>query len=207
MNMNKRRSDIHSCRAHWGGTVRVDFMIWLEDGTLIDSSVYKTPLIFTVGTHSVIEGIERLVIGMSVGESRTEKLPAGSAFGPYRPELSCRVARSWFQAQAVEPQIDLGLDVRKMDGSLIHMIVTGLDRDYVTLDANHRFAGQDLLVQLDLLEILDQAESGIDVTPIRRPDETGESYDGIWATNRGLGPLAAVQMEKQPPMVAPRQKA
>ncbi len=161
--MNKQRTDFthvteddgHSCRAHWGDTVRVDFMSWLEDGTLIDSSVYKTPLIFTVGTHSVIEGIERLVIGMSIGESRTEKLPAGSAFGPYRPELSCRVSRSWFRSQAVKLQIGLGLDVRKMDGSLRHMIVTGLDRDYVTLDANHRLAGESIMIQLDLLEILD----------------------------------------------------
>lgn len=173
MSMNKQRTnlpyvteeDVHGCRAHWGDTVRVDFMVWLEDGTLIDSSVCKTPLIFTVGTQSVIEGIERLVIGMSVGESRTEKLSAGSAFGPYRPERSCRMSHSWFQAQAIELPIGLGLDVRKMDGSLIHMIVTGLDRDYVAHDANHRLAGENLLVQLDLLEILDQTGSGLCVTP------------------------------------------
>jgi peptidylprolyl isomerase len=173
MNINKKRTglpyvtgrDGHSCGVHWGDTVRIDFMVWLEDGTLIDSSVYSTPLIFTVGMHSVMQGIERLVIGMSIGESRTEKLPADSAFGPYRPELSYRVSRSWFQAQAVEPQIGLGLDVRKVDRTLMHMIVTGLDRDHVTLDANHRLAGKDLLVQLDLLEILDHTGSGLCVTP------------------------------------------
>jgi len=173
MNTNKQRTDSPdvteidgpSCRVHWGDTVRIDFMVWLEDGTLIDSTVSSAPMIFTVGTHSVIQGIERLVIGMRVGESRTEKLPADSAFGPYRPELSCRVSRGWFQAQAVQPQIGLGLDVRTMDGSLVHMIVTGLDRNRVTLDANHRLAGKDLLVQLDLLEILDQTGSGLCVMP------------------------------------------
>lgn len=173
MNTNKQRTDSSdvteidgpSCRVHWGDTIRIDFMVWLEDGTLIDSTVSSAPMIFTVGTHSVIQGIERLVIGMRVGESRTEKLPADSAFGPYRPELSCRVSRSWFHTQGVEPKIGLALDVRKVDGTLMHMTIAGLDQDHVTLNANHPLAGQNLLVQLDLLEILDQTGSGRCVTP------------------------------------------
>lgn len=172
MNVNKKTEfsfvaidDGRGRRVRWGDTVRIDFMAWLEDGILIDSSVYGEPPTFTVGTHSVMPGIERLVIGMSVGESRTEKLSPDAAFGLYRPELSRRVSRSWFRAQAVEPQVGLGLDVRMTDGTLTHMIVTGLNGDQVTLDGNHRFAGRDLLVQLDLLEILDQAGSSLCATP------------------------------------------
>jgi FKBP-type peptidyl-prolyl cis-trans isomerase 2 len=44
------------------------------------------------------------------------------------------------------------------------MIVTQLDDDHVTLDANHRLAGKHLLVQLDLLEILDQAGPSMQAT-------------------------------------------
>jgi FKBP-type peptidyl-prolyl cis-trans isomerase 2 len=36
------------------------------------------------------------------------------------------------------------------------MFITGVDGDRVKLDANHRLAGRNLMVQLDLLEILDQ---------------------------------------------------
>jgi len=147
-----------------GDTVRVAFMAWLEDGTLIDSSIGGKPPTFTVGDHSVMQGIERLVIGMRVGESKTEKIHPNSAFGPYSPELSCQVSRRWFQAQNIQSQVGLGLDVRKTDGTLVHMIITQVDDDHVTLDANHRLAGKDLLVQLDLLEILDQAGSSTQVT-------------------------------------------
>lgn len=171
--MNGHRADfpdISVCdpqirRVRWGDTVRVAFMAWLEDGTLIDSSICSEPPTFTAGAHAVMQGIERLVIGMSVGESKTEKIPPDSAFGLYRPELSCQVSRSWLQAQKIEPQVGLGLEVRKTDGTLVPMIITGLKRDHVTLDGNHPLADKDLLVQLDLLEILDHAESGMHATP------------------------------------------
>lgn len=150
----------HAHPVRWGDTVRIDFMAWLEDGSLIDSSIYRKPLIFTTGTHSVLRGLEILVIGMRVGESKTEKVTPESAFGPYRPELSCQVSRRWLLAQEVEPLIGLGLDVRKTDGTQADMIITNLDGDHVTLDANHRLAGKHLMVQLDLLDILNQARCG-----------------------------------------------
>lgn len=153
-------------RALWGNTVRVDFMAWLEDGTLIDSSIYSTPLIFTIGAHSVIQGIEKLVSGMTVGESRTERVPAALTFGPYRPELSCQVSSNWLEAQGVEPQVGLRLEVRsKMDDTLVDMTITGLDGNRVTLNANHRLAGKNLMVQVDLLEILGQADLGMQTVP------------------------------------------
>jgi len=57
------------------------------------------PLIFTTGTQSIMQGVEILVIGMSVGESKTEKIPPDSIYGPYHPELACEVSRSWLRAQ------------------------------------------------------------------------------------------------------------
>lgn len=152
-------------RVRWGDTVRIGFMAGLEDGTLVDSSIYSEPLIFTTGSQSIMEGIEMLVIGMSVGESKTEKITPDSAFGPYCPELSCEVSLSWLRAQGVVPLVGLGLEVRKTNGTLVHLLITGLDGDRVTLDANHRLAGKNLMVQLDLLDILGHAWSGLYSTP------------------------------------------
>ncbi len=162
---NAPQGDHQTRRVRWGDTVRIGFMAWLEDGTLVDSSIYSEPLIFTTGTQSIMQGVEILVIGMSVGESKTEKIPPDSAFGPYCPELSCEVSLSWLRAQDVVPLVGLGLEVRKTDGTLVHMLITGLDGDRVTLDANHRLAGKNLMVQLDLLDILDHAWSGLCNTP------------------------------------------
>jgi len=179
--MSRKRTDFPEVPVHdpqvrrvrQGETVRVDFMAWLEDGTLIDSSIYNAPPTFPAWTQSLKRIIERLAIGMSVGESKTEMIAPDSAFGPYHPELSCQVNRSWFHDQKIEPQVGLGLEVRKTDGTLIPMIVTGLTHDHVTLDANHPLAGKDLLVQLDLLEILDRAGSGVHATPSPKMQRTG----------------------------------
>lgn len=153
-------------RARWGDQVRIDFMAWLEDGTLIDSSIYTETLTFIAGSQSVMQGLEKLVVGMRVGESKTEKILPEQGFGPYHPELSCQVSRSWLLAQDVEPSLGLGLEVRKTDGTLAQVIITALEGDYVTLDGNHRLAGKNLMVQLDLLEILDQAGLGMRDTPV-----------------------------------------
>ncbi len=148
---------VQNRRVQLGDQVRVDFMAWLEDGTLFDSSVASEPLVFIAGTGAVIPGVTRLVIGMTVGESRTERISPEMAFGPYNPELSCRVTRSWLQAQDVVPMVGLGLEIRKKDHALVRMIITDLDGDRVTLDANHWLAGKSIMVQLDLLEIFERS--------------------------------------------------
>jgi len=146
----------------WGDTVRVHFLAWLEDGTMIDSSIYGEPLIFTTGRNIVMQGLEELVIGMAVGESKTEKISTDHAFGPYQADLSCQVSTNWLQAQQVSPTIGVGLDIRKTDGTLVSMVITGVEGDRVTLDANHPLAGETLILQLDLLDILDP--TGLDMS-------------------------------------------
>ncbi|NGZ99151.1 MAG: peptidylprolyl isomerase [Nitrospira sp. WS110] len=140
-------------RVEWGDLVRVDFMAWLEDGSLFDSSLYNEPLEFIAGEESVMPGINHLVIGMTVGESRTQLLPPDLAFGLYRSDLCYRVKRRWLKSYHIVPAIGLEVAILKKDRTVMHMIVTELDREQVTLDANHKLAGKNIMVQLDLLEI------------------------------------------------------
>jgi peptidylprolyl isomerase len=143
--------------------VSVDFMAWLEDGTLFDSTLFGEPLVFSPGSHSVMRGVEQLVIGMGVGESKTERIPPELAFGSYRPELSIPVSRRWLERYDILPEIGMALEILKRDRTLVRMIVTELNRKHVTLDANHRFAGRSIVIQLDLLAITARAgarESG-----------------------------------------------
>ncbi len=147
-------------RVNWGDTVQIEYTGWLEDGTVVDSSLLSGPLFFTVGQGKVLAGLEHLVLDMTPGESKTEKVPCQLAFGPYREELRCRVERSWLLAQDVKPEVGLGLEIRRTDGEVIHMRIVELNGDTVTLDANHRLAGQDLILHVELLAIPDRPVSG-----------------------------------------------
>lgn len=142
-------------RVEWGDRVRVDFMAWLEDGSVFDSSLYDEPRVFVVGAQSVVPGINHLVIGMTVGESKTQRLPSDLAFGPYHTDLGCRVNRGWLRAQRIVPVVGLGLAIHNKDGTRAQMSITELNGEQDTLDANHRLAGKSIVVQLDLLEIID----------------------------------------------------
>jgi len=141
-------------RVEWGDLVRVDFMAWLENGSLFDSSLCNEPLEFIAGEQSVIPGINHLVIGMTVGESRTQLLPPDLAFGLYRTELCYRVKRRWLKSHHIRPVVGLKVALLKNDRTVMHMVITELDKEQATLDANHRLAGKNIVVQLDLLEII-----------------------------------------------------
>jgi peptidylprolyl isomerase len=147
-------------RVTWGDRVQVEYTGWLEDGSVFDASLYSGPLTFTVGEGTVFKGVEQLLIGMGAGESKTEKLPSDLAFGPYRPELTCVIARDWLVAQQVEPKVGLGLEVRSTDGELVYMRLTEVAGDRVTLDANHHLAGQDVVLNVVVVAILDAPLNG-----------------------------------------------
>jgi FKBP-type peptidyl-prolyl cis-trans isomerase 2 len=132
-------------------------MAWLEDGTLFDSTLFGKPLVFMTGRHSVLRGVEQLVIGMSAGESKMERISPELAFGRYRPELLFQVNRNWLTRHAVFPAVGMRLAISKNKTTLLRVVVAKLDGARVTLDANHRLAGKTIVVQIDLLQIINRS--------------------------------------------------
>ncbi len=65
-----------------GRRVTVNYTGWLTNGTKFDSSLDRNqPLEFTLGNHEVIEGWEKGVLGMKVGEIRRLEIPPEMAYG------------------------------------------------------------------------------------------------------------------------------
>jgi peptidylprolyl isomerase len=140
-------------KAKNGDTVKVHYTGKLEDGTVFDSSGSREPLEFTIGEGTVIPGFEQAVVGMSPGASKSEKIPADQAFGPYREELVVDIDRERIP-EGVDPKVGKRLRVQKTDGRITEVLVTGVTESKVTLDANHPLAQNDLIFDIELLEIL-----------------------------------------------------
>jgi len=139
-------------QAKHGDTVKVHYTGKLEDGTVFDSSVNHEPLEFTIGEGRVIPGFERAVVGMSPGESKTEKVPADQAFGPYREELVLEVDRQHIPA-GVEVKVGERLRLRHANARATQGLITDVSESKVKLDANHPLAKSDLIFNIQLLEI------------------------------------------------------
>ncbi|UCD71155.1 MAG: peptidylprolyl isomerase [Syntrophobacterales bacterium] len=139
-------------KAKNGDTVKVHYTGKLEDGTVFDSSENREPLEFTVGEGKIIPGVEQVVVGMSPGESKTKKIPADQAFGPYRDELVVEVDRQQIPAD-VKLEVGKRLQFRHTNGRATQALVTGVSESKVTLDANHPLARSDLIFDIQLLEI------------------------------------------------------
>ena len=135
-----------------GDTVRVQYTGRLKDGSVFDSSAKSDALQFTIGKGQVLQGFEQAVIGMRPKESKTVLIPAESAYGPHRDEMTTQVQRSQFPNN-VELKIGQRLQINQKNGQSIAVSVLALSDSTATLDANHPLAGKDLTFDLQVVEI------------------------------------------------------
>jgi peptidylprolyl isomerase len=140
-------------QAQAGDLVRVHYTGRLADGTIFDTSMEREPLEFTLGGGDLITGFEQAVLGMTAGESKTATLLADQAYGPHRAERVIDVERHHLPSD-LQPELGQQLQMTRPDGTTITVVVTALTETQVTLDANHPLAGQDLIFDIMLVEIL-----------------------------------------------------
>jgi peptidylprolyl isomerase len=139
-------------QAENGNTVKVHYTGRLDDGMVFDSSKDREPLEFTLGKGHLIKGFEDAVAGMSVGETKTVIIPSNEAYGPHKDELMFRIDRAQFPPN-IEPRMGLILSLRQPDGGVIHVAVTEISDNSVTLDANHPLSGKDLTFEIEIMEV------------------------------------------------------
>ena len=142
--------------AKMGDVVRINYTGSLTNGTQFDSSVGKEPLEFTIGLGQVIKGLEAHVAGMEPGNKSTVTIPCAEAYGPHRAEAIQTLDRA-----KVPSGIDLRpgtqLQARTSDGGMLPITVVEVDDNSVKVDANHPLAGQDLVFDVELVEIVQAA--------------------------------------------------
>ena len=126
-----------------GSTVQVHYKGTLKSGELFDSSEGREPLEFTVGSGQVINGFDKAVRDMSVGENKTVNIPVEDAYGERTQDALVSVPRTDFPAD-ITPEIGMELQMSDDQGHVFPVIVAEVAEDHVILDANHPLAGEDL---------------------------------------------------------------
>ncbi|WIY52997.1 peptidylprolyl isomerase [Devosia sp. YIM 151766] len=142
--------------AQSGDLVRINYSGRLLDGTSFDSSEGRAPLEFTIGQGQVISGLEQHLTGMETGQKSTVTIPAEAAYGPRREEAIQQLDRAKMPS-GIDPQIGTQLQARTADGGMLPIRIVGVDEHSVTVDANHPLAGQDLVFEVELVEVIKAA--------------------------------------------------
>jgi FKBP-type peptidyl-prolyl cis-trans isomerase 2 len=136
-----------------GDTVKVHYHGRLTDGTTFDSSEGREPLEFEVGSGMVIKGFDDGVTGMQVGDKKTINIPVDEAYGPVNEAMLVEFPRANFPADMV-PEVGMQLNMTSGDGQVIPVVITDVKDEVISLDANHPLAGEDLVFDLELVEIV-----------------------------------------------------
>ena len=135
-----------------GDTVKIHYTGKLEDGTVFDSSDGRDPLELKVGAGHVISGFEKGVVGMEVGGTKTITIPADDAYGERRDDLTVNVKKTEFP-ENITPEIGQQLQLKQPDGNMVNVMVTDVQEELVTLDANHPLAGKTLVFDVEVVEV------------------------------------------------------
>ena len=136
-----------------GDTVKVDYTLTLEDGTVYDTSSGKEPIEFTIGENKLIPGFEDAVKGMKVGETKTVTIPPEEGYGMPNANLVQVVDRSQLPAD-LTPVVGQYINGQSSDGTVQSFLITAITDTTITVDGNSPLAGKTLKFELTLVEVV-----------------------------------------------------
>ncbi|MCP4702883.1 MAG: hypothetical protein GY862_39385 [Gammaproteobacteria bacterium] len=108
-----------------GDSVKIHYTGKLEDGTVFDASEKQKALQFTIGDGQVINGIEKAVLGMRPGESKTVEVL--EAFGAYHDDKKLVVKKK--DIPDLKLEVGQKVQIRQGDGQTITAVAIELSDD------------------------------------------------------------------------------
>ncbi len=136
-----------------GDKVKVHYHGRLISGETFDSSKGREPLEFEVGTGQVIKGFDAGVTGMVVGDKKTINIPVDEAYGPKNAEMLIDYPKERFPPD-MKIEVGMPLMMSNESGQQFQVMVDEIKEDMIILDANHPLAGESLIFDIELVEIL-----------------------------------------------------
>ena len=140
-------------KAKLGDIVNVHYAGKLKNGHIFDTSRDREVLKFTIGSGRLLRQFEEAVIDMSPGDIKTIEIAAENAYGKWSKEMVLTIEKSKFP-QNIVPATGMLIDIGEAEGPVTSALITEVTDENVTIDANHPLAGEDLIFDIHLVEIL-----------------------------------------------------
>ncbi len=121
-------------------------------GKELDSSYGDEPLAYIQGTETILPVLEEKLEGKKKGDKLDVKLKVEQAYGPRNEELIEVVGRDQFE-EDMEIHEGLEFTYADEDDELRSVRVLKVDKDEITIDGNHPFAGLDLNFTVEVMDV------------------------------------------------------
>ena len=134
-----------------GSTVKLEYTLKDDAGTVLDSNKGQEPLSFTQGGQQLMPGLEKQLIGMHVGEEKKVVLKPEDAYGPNDPNAQAEVPKTALPPEALN--VGTRLMARNQAGETRPVTVKEIKENTVVLDLNHPLAGKTLVFEVKVLGV------------------------------------------------------
>ena len=134
--------------------VAFDYCLTLDSGEEVDKSPEGQPLGFITGAGRIIPGLEKEMMGMSVGDSVKISVESEDAYGPVNPQLFQEVKREQFPAD-MEIKPGMTFQSQGPQGPMVINVKEMKDENTVIIDLNHPLAGKKLHFDVNIVEVRD----------------------------------------------------
>lgn len=134
-----------------GKQVAIEYSVFSENNTQIDSNVGKDPLIFLFGSHQILPALEEALRGLEVGDNKEVTLEPELAYGDVNPHAFKKIAAKLIPEDLRFEGALLVISDEQFGEMLIR--VDSVEGKEAILDFNHPLAGTTLKFDVKVLDI------------------------------------------------------
>ena len=127
------------------------------DGEVADTSEGREPLAYLHGSGNIIPGLEREMIGMTVGQSKDVVVAALDAYGEEDDQAFMDVPREQFPKE-IPMERGIEIQVQNQSGQPMYARIHEVGEQTVKLNFNHPLAGKELHFAVKVVEIREPTE-------------------------------------------------
>lgn len=152
--------------------VRLKYALFDRDG---DKALeYRDDLYYLHGGYGgAFPKVEAALVGLEVHAKAEVELTPEEAYGPRDPALLITQPVQDFPPEA--RQVGVQLDGEAPDGSSRPFVVTAVEADHITVDANHPLAGRHLRFVFEVLDIRNASDAELNAGYAFSPSIAGDS--------------------------------
>lgn len=130
-----------------------------DSGEVLDSSENSEPMTYLHGASNIIPGLEQALEGRAEGDEFEVTVAPAEAYGERSEERVQQVPKTAFQGM---DKIEVGMAVTaQTEQGSINLVITAIDEDLVTVDANHPLASKSLTFNVSVEDVRDASEEEV----------------------------------------------